>query len=47
MKNKNKSTHLISKTIALLILGAGIFFAVCDCTPNAETQEVILSYAKE
>ena len=46
MKYYEKRKHLITKLLICLILGIFIFFAVCDCAPKSQPNQVTIVYER-
>ncbi len=44
---EKKHKHLITKIIIIILVGFALFFALCDCTPKATSQQVVITYEKE
>ena len=46
MKYSDKRTHLISKLILCLLVVVALFFALCDCAPKTQTNEVTVTFER-
>ena len=46
MKYYEKRKHLITKTALLLVVLGALFFALFDCTPKTQQQEIAIVFER-
>jgi len=46
MKYYEKRKHIITKLLLVTLIGLAIFFALCDCAPKPQTQEVTVVFER-
>ncbi|MBQ3695539.1 MAG: hypothetical protein II938_01020 [Alphaproteobacteria bacterium] len=47
MKYYEKRRHLITKLVLGLLVAIAIFFALCDCAPKSQPNEVTITFERE